>query len=108
LADSIPRRIVVPKIAPGSLEPGMKTAKPVVNTSGMVLLGENTELTPELIDRIRNMEVDGVWIQGLSKPSVPMEEVVAELDRRFRLVGGQPHMDIIRKAVQRHIEGLYE
>jgi len=49
-----------------------------------------------------------VWIQGLSKPSVPMEEVVAELDRRFRLVGGQPHMDIIRKAVQRHIEGLYE
>jgi hypothetical protein len=98
----------VPKIAPGSLEPGMKVAKPVVNTSGMVLLGENTELTPELIDRIRNMEVDGVWVQGLSKPSVPIEEAVAELDRRFRLVAGQPHMDTIRNAVRKHIEGLYE
>jgi hypothetical protein len=98
----------VPKIAAGSLEPGMKTAKPVVNTSGMVLLGENAELTPELIDRIRNMEVDGVWIQGLSKPSVPMEDALGDLDRRFRLVAGQPHMDIIRKAVRKHIEGLYE
>ncbi len=98
----------MPKIAPDILEPGMKTARPVVNTSGMVLLGENTELTPELINRIRNMQVDGVWIQGLSKPSLPMETALAELDRRFRLVTGQPHMDIIRKAVRKHIEGLYE
>lgn len=98
----------MPKIVPGNLQPGMKTAKPVVNTSGMVLLGENTELTPELIDRIRNMEVDGVYIQGLSKPSVPVEAALSGLERRFRLVGGEPHMDIIRKAVRKHIEGLYE
>jgi hypothetical protein len=98
----------VPKVAPGSLEPGMKVAKPVVNTSGMVLLGENAELTPELIDRIRSMEVDGVWIQGLSKPSVPVEAALAELDRRFHLVADQPRMDVIRKAARKHIESLYE
>ncbi len=98
----------MPKIAPGNLEPGMKTAKPVVNTSGMVLLGENTELTAELIDRIKDMEIDGVYIQGLSKPSVPVETALSDLDRRFRLVGDRPHMDIIRKAVRKHIEALYE
>jgi hypothetical protein len=98
----------VPKIAPGSLEPGMRTAKPVVNTSGMVLLGEDTVLTPELIDRIRNMEVDGVYVQGLSKPLVPLEAALADLDRRFRLADGDPRMEVIRKVVRRHIEGLYE
>ena len=80
----------MPKIAPGSLEPGMKVAKPVVNTSGMVL-PERTRSHPELIDRIRNMEVDGVWVQGPSKPSVPIEEAVAELDRRFVSSLTTPH-----------------
>lgn len=96
------------KVTPGSLEPGMKTAKPVVNTSGMVLLGENTELTPELIDRIRNMDVDGVYVHGSSKPPVPIETLLADLDGRFRLVGEAPYMDIIKNAVRKHVEGLYE
>lgn len=96
------------KVTPDSLEPGMKTAKPVVNTSGMVLLGENTELTPELIDRIRNMDVDSVYVQGSSKPPVPIETQLADLDNRFRLVSDAPYMDIIRNAIRKHVEGLYE
>ncbi len=96
------------KVTPGSLEPGMKTAKPVVNTSGMVLLGENTELTPELIDRIRNMDVDGVYVHGSSKPPVSIETLLAELDNRFRLVGDAPYMDTIKNAIRKHVEGLYE
>lgn len=96
------------KVTPGSLEPGMKTAKPVVNTSGMVLLGENTELTPELIDRIRNMDVDAVYVHGSSKPPVPIEALLADLDNRFRLVSDAPYMDIIKNAIRKHVEGLYE
>jgi len=86
----------------------MKTAKPVVNTSGMVLLGENTELTPELIDRIRNMDVDSVYVHGSSKPPVPIETQLADLDNRFRLVSDAPYMDIIKNAIRKHVEGLYE
>jgi len=96
------------KVTPDSLEPGMKTAKPVVNTSGMVLLGENTELTPELIDRIRNMDVGSVYVQGSSKPPVPIETQLADLDNRFRLVSDAPYMDIIKNAIRKHVEGLYE
>lgn len=96
------------KVTPDSLEPGMKTAKPVVNTSGMVLLGENTELTPELIDRIRNMDVDSVYVQGSSKPPVPIETLLADLDNRFGLVRDAPYMDIIKNAIRKHVEGLYE
>ncbi|MDD3844734.1 MAG: hypothetical protein PHC90_00085 [Syntrophorhabdaceae bacterium] len=98
----------MPKIAPRNLEPGMKTARSVVNTSGMVLLGENTELTPELIDRIRNMDVDGVYVHGSLKPSTPLETALENLDRRFLLVGDQPLMNIIKNAARKHIEGLYE
>lgn len=98
----------MPKVTLDNLEPGMKTAKPVVNNTGMVLLGENTELTAELIDRIRNMGVDGVCVHGAARPSKPKEVFLAELDDRFRNVGGDPHMDIVKRAMQIHIEGLYE
>ena len=98
----------MPKVPVENLEAGMKTAKPVVNASGMVLLGENTELTPELIDRIRNMAVEGVYIHGSSKPSVPLMTYLATVDNRFRLVGSEPHMDVIRAAIRKHVEALYE
>jgi hypothetical protein len=53
------------KIALDKLEAGMKLAKPVENSSGMVLLGENTELTVELIDKIKDMGIDSVYVRGL-------------------------------------------
>jgi hypothetical protein len=96
------------KIALDKLETGMKLAKPVENSGGMVLLGENTELTVELIDKIKDMGIDSVYIQGISKPSVPIEVLLAELDERFRRVEGEPHMDILKKIFKAHLESLYE
>lgn len=96
------------KIAVDKLEPGMKLAKPVENASGMVLIGEGAELTMETIDRIRNLEVDGVYIQGMTKPSTPVEEMKSELDRRFQNVIDQPNMDMLKRVLLRHIESLYE
>lgn len=95
------------KIATDKLESGMKLAKPVVNSSGMVLMGENTELTEDLISRIKAMDLDGVYIQGMSKPSLPMETMLADLDERFKMAEKEPHMDILKKVFREHIEGLY-
>jgi hypothetical protein len=95
------------KISLDKLEAGMKLAKPVENSSGMVLLGENTELTIDLIDKIKNAGVDSVFIQGLSKPSVPMETMLFELDERFKMVEGEPYMAILKKIFKEHIENLY-
>jgi hypothetical protein len=96
------------KIALDKLEAGMKLAKPVENSSGMVLLGENTELTVELIDKIRNMGIDSVYIQGMSKPSLPIDVMLSQLDERFKTVEGEPHMDVLKKVFKEHIASLYE
>jgi hypothetical protein len=98
----------VSKIALDKLEAGMKLAKPIENSSGMVLLGENTELTIELIDKIKGMGIDSVYIQGMSKPSVPMEVMLSQLDERFKTVESEPHMDGLKKVFKEHIESLYE
>jgi hypothetical protein len=99
--------VILSKIATDKLESGMKLAKPVVNSSGMVLIGENTELTGDLISRIKGMDVDGVYIHGMSKPSVTMEVMLAGLDERFRIAESEPHMDLLKKIFREHIEGLY-
>ena len=96
------------KIALDKLESGMKLANPVENTSGMVLLGENTELTVELIDKIRDMGIDSVYIQGMTKPSVPVEVMLSDLDGRFKSVENEPYMDVLKKIFIEHIESLYE
>lgn len=96
------------KVAIDNLKPGMKTSKPVINNNGMVILGDNTELTAELIDRIRNMDVDGLFIHGDSKPSKPKEDLLEEIDGRFRYVDGDPLMEIIKRAMHAHVEDLYE
>jgi hypothetical protein len=98
----------VSKLALDKLETGMRLAKPVENSSGMVLLGDNTELTVELIDKIKDMGIDSVYIQGTSKPSVPLEVMLSELDERFKRVEGEPYMDVLRKVFKEHIESLYE
>jgi UDP-N-acetylmuramyl pentapeptide synthase len=98
----------LPKIPLDKLEPGMKIAKPVRNASGMVLLGENTDLTAELIDRIKTVGIDSVYIHGTSKPTIPMQTMLSELDERFRLVEKEPHMDFLKKVIKEHIERLYE
>jgi hypothetical protein len=98
----------LPKTTPDRLEPGMLTARSVVNANGMVILGENTLLTAELIDRIRNMRVEGVFICGSSKPSIPRETALEDIRRRFELCPDTPAMNIIKSAALKHTESLYE
>lgn len=95
------------KITPDRLKPGMRPLKPVTNRSGMVLLGEGTELTAELIEKIKGMDVDSISIQGASQPAMPKEEALSGLDRRFKPVEEKPFMDVIKKVLRQHIEGLY-
>lgn len=99
----MPRRIPVQE-----LKPGMRLAKPVENSSGMVLLGENTELTIEFIDKIKNMGIGSVSVQGSYTPAVPCEELLADLDRRFDKIQNEPYMDTLKRILQEHIKALYD
>jgi hypothetical protein len=95
------------KLAAERLEPGMVLARPVMNKSGMIMLGEGTELTDNLIEKIRDMGIEGVHVQGMSQPDVPLEALLAALDARFAHVEKDHLMVMIKRLMKEHIEGLY-
>jgi hypothetical protein len=96
------------KITAAALEPGMKLAKPIIAKNGMVMLGEGTELNETWIERIHDMDIDFVYIDGPPIQTISKEDALVGLNDRFALVSDKPYMDVIRKCVKEHIEGLYE
>jgi hypothetical protein len=97
------------KIQAENLLPGMQLAKPIMNKAGIVLLSKGTELTESWIRRIQDMELgELVWVEGKEEMAVPLEEMIAALEKRFHTSQGNPRMDMIKRATERHIRGLYE
>ena len=95
------------KMAADALLPGMKLARPVVGQNGMVLLAAGMELNEKWIGRIRDMELDGVLVDGPGERAVPLDEALACLERRFETVRDQPHTALLMQAVRKHMESLY-
>jgi hypothetical protein len=95
------------KISIDKLEAGMKLAKPVLSSNGMVLLSEGTELSATWIERIKDMNVEVAFIEGVSIPAAPKDEVIGQLENRFKYVADKPYMKLLKTAVRKHIEGLY-
>ncbi len=85
----------------------MKLAKAVMNRAGMVLLGEGTMLTDVWIKRIRDMEIQTIQIDGTEHPNVSKEELLTQLDRRFRIVEDKPYMAFLKNVIKEHIEESY-
>ena len=97
----------MPKISVDKIEPEMKLAKPITR-GDMVFLKEGTELTEHMIIKIRNMGIENIYIEGPSQHSIPKEEMLGQLDMRFKKVEGKPYMNMLKKLVREHIEVLYE
>ncbi|MCL4537430.1 MAG: hypothetical protein M1610_07560 [Nitrospirae bacterium] len=98
----------MPKVSVNNLKPGMKLSKPVVNEAGMILLGEGTEITDSLIERLQNMNVSSVYVEGASKPQKSKEDIMAEIDARFKKTENEPHMGMLKKLFKEHVEELYK
>jgi hypothetical protein len=97
------------KVTPDKLQPGMRLARPVMNKAGMALLGEGTELTETWIARIQDMELEGaIYVEGKLEMEVPIDEMLAALDSRFQSAHGNPRMEMIKRAAEKHIRKLYE
>ncbi len=95
----------MPKILVSKLKSGMKLAKAVKNESGMVLLGENTELSDSLIDRLERMNIESVSIIADAAKEKSPDELLAELDARFRKTEKEPYMADLKRLFQEHIKG---
>ena len=98
----------MPKIPIAKLKPGMKLAKPVLAKNGMVMLGEGTELNEAWVERLQDMDITSVFIDGPPIQTISKEQALAELDARFALVEGKPYMNIFKRITKEHIESLYE
>lgn len=98
----------MPKIPVAKLEPGMILAKPIMSKNGMVMLGEGTELSEKWVERIQEMEIASVFIDGPPVQAISKEEALENLEKRFALVEDKPFMNLIKKLVKEHIEGLYK
>ncbi len=97
------------KIDADKLQQGMRLAKPILNRAGIVLLSEGTELTESWIRRIQDMELgETVFIEGKAEMDVPLDDMIAALEKRFQTAMGNPHMETIKRAAERHIRRLYE
>ena len=88
------------------LKPGAKLAKPVVNDSGMILIGEGTVLKDSHIDRLQSMSISSVFIEGTAGPLKTREELLAELDARFQKTEGEPYMLIVKRMFKDYIDGM--
>jgi hypothetical protein len=97
----------MPRLTPDNLKPGMILSKPVINANGVVMLAEGTELTASLIDKIDGMDIEAVSVKGAPQSGATLEQMMDELNKRFKGVEKAPYMDIIKKAVREHIEELY-
>jgi hypothetical protein len=96
------------KISAKNIIPGIKLERPVLNKNGLVMLGADTELTEILVKKIQKMDIHVVYVHGTSEALPPLDEVLARLEGRFRNVETAPHMDVLKKLLREHIEGLYE
>lgn len=99
---------VLIRILVDNLKPGMKLAQPVQNESGIVLLPKGAELTFSGIERLNAMGIASVMIEGKRVPPKPMEEVLEEIDARFKKTENEKHMVMLKKILIEHMNELYK
>ena len=96
------------KIPLSDLEPGMIIVRPITMKNGMVMLGEGVELTQYWVERVQEMDIDGVYIDAPEEQKISKEDAIVQLDERFQPVADRPYMIRLKAILREHIEGLYE
>ncbi len=87
---------------------GMRLTKAVESESGMLLYGEGMELSKEIINKLRSLQIEYIWVEGESEPRIKKDEYKAIVERAFQKVEEDPLMKEIKKIFLEHLESLYE
>jgi hypothetical protein len=96
------------KILLNDIEPGMIIVKPVTLKNGMVILGEGVTLTPAWVERLQEMDLEGIYIDAPAEQKISKDEAIMQLDARFLPVADRPYMIRLKAIVREHVEGLYD
>ena len=102
------------KIPVALAEPGMVLAKKVTRPDkpdGPALFGKDAELTDTLIDRLKQIGVAAITVEGhpiVMEGDESLEQQLGKLDNSFRFVEDDPYMmkikEIIKKQIVRSME----
>lgn len=96
------------KVPVTNLKAGMKLTKPVVNDAGMVMLGEGTILTDQMINKITNMNINAVFVEGGQQRTKTKEETLREIEQRFSKSGDNEQMRLLKKIMIEHVDEIYQ
>ena len=96
------------KIEKDKLQAGMALAKPVTNEAGMVMLSEGSVLTDGMIRRLGSMEINFVFIEGDAPDAKSREELLADIEKRFRKTENEKYMSVIKNVLKSRIEEVYK
>lgn len=83
--------------------PGMILAKEILNPEGMVLCGSGTALSEALIERLANMDVVDVTVEGHPvniEGEKTLQEELQEIDLRFQRVEDIAPLMYLKKRIQ--------
>lgn len=87
------------------LRPGQVVADVVTNASGAVLCPMGFTLTEQAINRLKNVGVGSIWIEGNSKPTIDIGARQSELDKRFSGVS-DPVLLGIKAILEKRLQRL--
>ena len=91
------------------LRPGMVLVKPVTNANGLPILAAGTTFDEAMIERLQQMELTSVYVEGDAGDSngKTLMELEAELDHRFRHVAQDPIQQLILRSLRRHLHASH-
>ncbi len=97
------------RVVPHQLLPDMILAKPVTNANGLPIVAAKTLLDAAMIERLRQMELTSVYVEGdaLDSGGKTLAELEAELDHRFRHVAQDPIQQTILQALRTHLRSTH-
>jgi hypothetical protein len=96
------------RIETDKLQAGMVLAKAITNEAGMVMLSEGSALTDSMIRRLGSMEINSVFIEGDAPDAKSKEELLADIDQRFRKTENEKYMSVIKNALKTRIEEVHK
>lgn len=89
---------------------GMVLAKPVLRSNGLVLIGENAELSDAIIARLKQMDIDTVVVQGnpLDLEGVgsgtPYNRILDRMDHLFRKYEADQEMMLVKSRIRDYFQ----
>jgi len=91
------------------LLPDMVLARPLTNSNGLPIVAAGTILDTALIERLQQMGLPSVYVEGdaLDSGGKTLDELEAELDHRFRHVAHDPIQQLILRTLRTHLRATH-